>query len=201
MRSRKRYIIVSIILLVLVGRACLHAIDPIKSFTIEGKLVFTDKYDPDAKVCIPAAYTGTNGKIEGQYRINGIIKGGKGLKERVSLHPTKGIVISTQWQSNNGFQQHVLIKDGKMRKFRDKRRFRRRALCNDAANPDSLFIIETKCRMTMNEFAEVLSKHSTNAVNLDMGRWGYGWNEKRKLSRWAAPFKSWQTNWIVVKGK
>lgn len=201
MRSRKRYIIVSIILLVLVGRACLHAIDPIKSFTIEGKLVFTDKYDPDAKVCIPAAYTGTNGKIEGQYRINGIIKGGKGLKERVSLHPTKGIVISTQWQSNNGFQQHVLIKDGKMRKFRDKRRFRRRALCNDASNPDSLFIIETKCRMTMNEFAEVLSKHSTNAVNLDMGRWGYGWNEKRKLSRWAAPFKSWQTNWIVVKGK
>lgn len=201
MRSRKRYIIVSIILLVLVGRACLHAINPIKSFTIEGKLVFTDKYDPDAKVCIPAAYTGTNGKIEGQYRINGIIKGGKGLKERVSLHPTKGIVISTQWQSNNGFQQHVLIKDGKMRKFRDKRRFRRRALCNDASNPDSLFIIETKCRMTMNEFAEVLSKHSTNAVNLDMGRWGYGWNEKRKLSRWAAPFKSWQTNWIVVKEK
>ena len=201
MRSRKRYIIVSIILVVLVGRACLHAINPIKSFTIEGKLVFTDKYDPDAKVCIPAAYTGTNGKIEGQYRINGIIKGGKGLKERVSLHPTKGIVISTQWQSNNGFQQHVLIKDGKMRKFRDKRRFRRRALCNDASNPDSLFIIETKCRMTMNEFAEVLSKHSTNAVNLDMGRWGYGWNEKRKLSRWAAPFKSLQTNWIVVKGK
>ena len=201
MRSRKRYIIVSIILLVLVGRACLHVINPIKSFTIEGELVFTDKYDPDAKVCIPAAYTETNGKIEGQYRINGIIKGGKGLKERVSLHPTKGIVISTQWQSNNGFQQHVLIKDGKMRKFRDKRRFRRRALCNDASNPDSLFIIETKCRMTMNEFAEVLSKHSTNAVNLDMGRWGYGWHEKRKLSRWAAPFKSWQTNWIVVKGK
>ena len=198
MRSRRRYIVISIILLVLVGRACLHYINPIKSFPIEGKLVFTDKYDPDAKVCIPAAYTGTNGKIEGQYRINGITKGGKGLKERVSLHPTKGIVISTQWQSANGFQQHVLVKDGKVRSFRDKRRFRRRALCNDASNPDSLFIIESRCRMTMNEFAAVLSKHSTNAVNLDMGRWGYGWNDKRKLSRWAAPFKSWQTNWIVI---
>ena len=110
MRSRRRYIVISIILLVLVGRTCLHYINPIKSFPIEGKLVFTDKYDPDAKVCIPAAYTGTNGKIEGQYRINGITKGGKGLKERVSLHPTKGIVISTQWQSANGFQQHVLVK-------------------------------------------------------------------------------------------
>ena len=199
MRSRRRYIIISIILLVLVGRTCLHYINPIKSFPIEGKLVFTDKYDPDAKVCIPAAYTGTNGKIEGQYRINGITKGGKGLKERVSLHPTKGIVISTQWQSANGFQQHVLVKDSKVRSFRDKRRFRRRALCNDASNPDSLFIIESRCRMTMNEFAAVLSKHSTNAVNLDMGRWGYAWNDKRKLSRWAAPFKSWQTNWIVVQ--
>ena len=198
MRSRRRYIVISIILLVLVGRACLHYINPIKSFPIEGKLVFTDKYDPDAKVCIPAAYTGTNGKIEGQYRINGITKGGKGLKERVSLHPTKGVVISTQWQSSNGFQQHVLVKDGKVRNFRDKRRFRRRALCNDASNPDSLFIIESKCRMTMNEFADILSKHSTNAINLDMGRWGYGWNDKRKLSRWAAPFKSWQTNWIVI---
>lgn len=198
MRSRRRYIVISIILLVLVGRACLHYINPIKSFPIEGKLVFTDKYDPDAKVCIPAAYTGTDEKIEGQYRINGVTKGEKRLKERVSLHPTKGIVISTQWQSANGFQQHILVKDGKVRSFRDKCRFRRRALCNDASNPDSLFIIESRCRMTMNEFAAVLSKHSTNAVNLDMGRWGYGWNDKRKLSRWAAPFKSWQTNWIVI---
>ena len=198
MRPRKRYIVISIVLLVLVGRSCLHSINPIRSLPIEGKLLFTDKYNPDAKICIPAAYTGTDGKIEGQYRINGITKGGKGLKERVSLHPTKGVVISTQWQSSNGFQQHVLVKDGKVRSFRDKRRFRRRALCNDASNPDSLFIIESRCRMTMNEFAAVLSKHSTNAINLDMGRWGYGLNDKRKLSRWAAPFKSWQTNWIVI---
>lgn len=198
MRSRRRYIIISIILLVLVGRTCLHYINPIKSFPIEGKLVFTDKYDPDAKVCIPAAYTRMDGEIEGLYRINGVTGGRKTLKERVSLHPTKGIVISTQWQSANGFQQHILVKDGTMRHFKDQRKFRRRALCNDASNPDSLFIIESRGRMTMNEFAEVLSEHSTNAVNLDMGRWGYAWNDKRKLSRWAAPFKGWQTNWIVI---
>ena len=198
MRSRKRYVIFSIILLVLVGRAGMHHIKPVRSFPIEGNLIFTDKYDPDAKVCIPAAYTGTDGKIEGLYRINGVTRGGKTIKELISLHPTKGIVISTQWQSANGFQQHVLVKGGEVRRFKDKRRFRRRALCNDASNPDSLFIIESKSRMTMNEFAEILSQHSTNAVNLDMGRWGYGWNDKRKLTRWAAPFKGWQTNWIVI---
>lgn len=199
MRLRRKHIICSIVLLILVGRAFLNSIIPIRSFPIEGKLVFTDKYAPDAKLCIPAAYTGTDEKIEGLYRINGVSKGGQSLKERVSLHPTKGIVISTQWQSANGFQQHVLVKNGKVRSFKDKRKFRRRALCNDASNPDSLFIIESKSRMTMNEFAEAVSKHATNAVNLDMGRWGYGWNDKRKLSRWAAPFKNWQTNWIVVE--
>lgn len=198
MSSRRRYVVILIILLVLVGRACLHSTNPISNIPLEGKIVFTDKCDPDAKICIPAAYTGTNGKIEGQYRINGVTKGEKGLKERVSLHPTKGIVISTLWQSANGFQQHILVKDGTIRHFKDQRKFRRRALCNDASNPDSLFIIESRDRMTMNEFAEILSEYSTNAVNLDMGRWGYAWNDKRKLSRWAAPFKSWQTNWIVI---
>lgn len=183
MRSRRRYIICSIILIVLVGRAWIHSVNPLRSFPIKGQLVFTDKYAPDAKLCIPAAYTGTDRKIEGLYRINGVSKGGKSLKERVSLHPTKGIVISTQWQSANGFQQHVLVKNGKVRSFKDKRKFRRRDLCNDASNPDSLFIIESKSRMTMNEFAETVSKHATNAVNLDMGRWGYGWNDKRRLSR------------------
>lgn len=198
MRSRRRYFICFIILLILVGRAWIHTVDPVMSFPIEGKLVFTDKYDPDAKVCIPAAYTRMDGKIEGLYRINGVTGGRKTLKERVSLHPTKGIVISAQWQSANGFQQHILVKDGTMRHFKDQRKFRRRALCNDASNPDSLFIIESRGRMTMNEFAEVLTEYSTNAVNLDMGRWGYAWIDKRNLSRWAAPFKGWQTNWIVI---
>ena len=198
MRSRRRYLICFIILLFLVGRAWIHTVNPVMSYPIEGKLVFTDKYDPNAKVCIPAAYTRMDGEIEGLYRINGVTGGRKTLKERVSLHPTKGFVISTQWQSANGFQQHILVKDGTMRHFKDQRKFRRRALCNDASNPDSLFIIESRGRMTMNEFAEVLSEHSTNAVNLDMGRWGYAWNDKRKLSKWAAPFKGWQTNWIVI---
>ncbi len=198
MKSRRRYIICFIILIILVGRAWIHTVNPLRSFPIQGELVFTDKYDPDAKVCIPAAYTRMDGKIEGLYRINGVTGGRETLKERVSLHPTKGIVISTQWQSANGFQQHILVKDGKKRHFKDQRKFRRRALCNDASNPDSLFIIESRDRMTMNEFAEVLSEHSTNAVNLDMGRWGYGWNDKMKLSMWAVLFKGWQTNWIVI---
>ena len=164
---------------------------------IQGNLEFTDKYQPDATVCIPSAYTDGDGKIVGQYRINNRSYGSKVFKERVSLHPSKGLVISSDWTSANGFQQHVLVKNGKVRSFKDKRKFRRRALCSDDSKPGSYLIIESTRRMTMNEFSAEVAKHSNNAVNLDMGRWGYGWIGEKKLSRWTRIYKNWQTNWIV----
>ena len=51
----------------------------------------------------------------------------------------------------------------------------------------------------MNEFAAEVARYSKNAVNLDMGRWGYGWIENKIHSPWAIVFKHWQTNWIVCK--
>lgn len=53
--------------------------------------------------------------------------------------------------------------------------------------------------MTMNEFASEILKYSYNAVNLDMGRWGYGWIGKKVLIPWAIVFRHWQTNWIYCK--
>ena len=160
--------------------------DKVKIIPIEGQLGFTDTYIPDASLCIPAAYTGFHDDIEGEYRINGKTYGTQSLKERVSIHPQKGLLISRNWQSDTGFQQHVLVKDGKVRSFRDKRRFCRRALCCSKEDPAKLFIIQSRDKMTMNEFASEISKYSYNAVNLDMGRWGYGWIGKRTLSPWRA---------------
>lgn len=171
--------------------------EKVKVTRIEGTLVFTDEYKPEATICIPAAYTDGDGKIVGQYRIKNKSYGSKYFKERVSLHPSKGLVISSEWTSANGFQQHVLVKNGKVKSFKDKRKFRRRALCSDDSKPGSYVIIESTRRMTMNEFSAEVAKHSNNAVNLDMGRWGYGWIGKKKLSRWTRVYKNWQTNWIV----
>lgn len=36
-----------------------------------GEVHFTDKYNPEARLLIPAAYTGEDGTIEGEYRIDG----------------------------------------------------------------------------------------------------------------------------------
>ena len=152
----------------------------------EGKdLVFTNQYDEDALLMIPAAYTNEDGTIQGEYRIDGKNYGTPSRKERISLHPTRGIIISGSWHSDNGFQQTVLVI--------------RRALCNESKDGCLLMIVESATPMTLSDFAKELSKICYTAVNLDTGNYGYGWYGKMKFSRWAYYNKSKQTNWICIK--
>ena len=172
------------------------AIIPIK----EGKdLIFTNKYDKDALLMIPAAYTNEDGTIQGEYRIGGKIYGTPSRKERISLHPAKGIVISGSWHSGNGFQQTVLVKNGRARMHDDTRKRIRRALCNENSTGCSFMIVESAAPMTLSDFAKELSKICYTAVNLDTGNYGYGWYGKLKFSRWAYYNKNKQTNWICIK--
>ena len=172
------------------------AIIPIK----EGKyLIFTSQYDKDALLMIPAAYTNEDGTIQGEYRIDGKIYGTPSRKERISLHPTKGIIISGSWHSDNGFQQTVLVKNGKERMHDDNRKRIRRALCNESKDGCLLMIVESATPMTLSDFAKELSKICYTAVNLDTGNYGYGWYGKMRFSRWAYYNKGRQTNWICIK--
>ena len=174
----------------------LLAIIPIK----EGKyLIFTSQYDKDALLMIPAAYTNEDGTIQGEYRIDGKIYGTPSRKERISLHPVKGIVISGSWHSDNGFQQTVLVKNGRARMHDDSRKRIRRALCNESKDGCLLMIVESATPMTLSDFAKELSKICYTAVNLDTGNYGYGWYGKMKFSRWAYYNKGKQTNWICIK--
>ena len=172
------------------------AIIPIK----EGKyLIFTSQYDKDALLMIPAAYTNEDGTIQGEYRIDGKIYGTPSRKERISLHPVKGIVISGSWHSDNGFQQTVLVKNGRARMHDDSRKRIRRALCNESKDGCLLMIVESATPMTLSDFAKELSKICYTAVNLDTGNYGYGWYGKMKFSRWSYYNKGKQTNWICIK--
>lgn len=170
-------------------------------FPIEdsGRLRFTDQYDPEALLMIPAAYTGKDGEIEGEYRINGEVFGTPSRKERISLHPTRGIVISGSWHSGNGFQQTVLVKNGRPRMHEDARRRFRRALCNEDKTGCSLMIVESSVPMTLSDFAKDLSNICWSAVNLDMGDYGYGWYGDIRFSRWAYYNRGRQTNWLCIK--
>ena len=165
---------------------------------IPQNIEFTNEYKPDAYMCFPAAYTNTDGKILGEYRIDGKTYGNKNFKERVSLHPTKGILINSRWKADNGFQQHILVKGKIARSFKDTRKCFRRALCNETADTNTPLIIMSLYPMTLSEFAQELAKHCDSAVNLDMGNFGYGWKGKIKYSLWAYYNKDSQTNWLVV---
>ena len=162
---------------------------------IKGNLQFTAIFDSSATLLIPAAYTLKDGTIEGEYRIAGKTFGTPTRKERISLHPTKGLIISGKWHSDYGFQQTVLIKNRKIRYHDDPHKRFRRAL---ATVDGQLCILQSCIPMTLNQFSESIQPYCTNAVNLDMGDYGYGWYNSKKFSWWAKYNQNNQTNWIYI---
>lgn len=168
---------------------------PIKVYELpEGDLSWSTERPQNARLCVPAAFTDTEGNVQGEYRLGGVIH-----------HPNKRLKVSilkdifyvdSKWHSDTGFQQLILVYNNKTRRFRDERKFIRRALCKKDRH---VFIVESTRRMTLNEFAEECGKISSNAVYLDMGEYGYGYVEDIILSPWAYFSRNKQTNWLYIK--
>ena len=108
--------------------------------------------------------------------------------------------ISNKWLSDNGFQQLTLVYNSQAMSFSDPRKKMRRALCKDAKEA---FLLESNERMTLSDFAVECSKCSTNATNLDMGEYGYGYIKKNNIERplfgRAFLMRNKQTNWLYIE--
>ena len=138
----------------------------------KGELKWSLTRPQNAKMCIPAAFTRTDGKIWGAYRYDGkTYQANKRLITKVSLKDDM-FYISKKWLSDNGFQQYPLVYNSKPMKSYDSRKTIRRALCKDK---NGAFILESNYPMTLSDFALECSKRSTNAVYLDMGEYGFGY--------------------------
>ena len=166
----------------------------------QGELKWSDTKPKNAKMCIPAAFTGEDGKISGSYRYDGkTYQNGQALNMRVSLKD-ESFYISKNWMSDNGFQQLTLVYNSKPMKFRDSSKAIRRALCKDE---NGAFILQSNYPMTLDKFAIECSKHSTNATYLDMGEYGYGYIKQNHLVRplyiWGFFTRDKQTNWIYIE--
>lgn len=92
--TMKRLIIITTSILMCIGICSYiskNAKESLTIFNINGDICFTHKYDKDADICIPDAYTTKGGDIQGEYRINGVTKGIQSRKERVSIHPVDAL--------------------------------------------------------------------------------------------------------------
>ena len=165
----------------------------------EGELKWSYIKPENAKMCLPAAFTGLDGKIMGSYRYDGKNYQSNRYYRKVSLKGDK-FYISRNWLSDNGFQQLTLVCDSKPMKFYDSRITIRRALCKDE---NGAFILQSNYPMTMSAFAVECAKCCTNAAYLDMGEYGYGYIKK---GRFMIPLYIWgffsrhkQTNWIYIE--
>lgn len=167
----------------------------------EGDLKWSYERPKDAKFCVAAAFTDSIGnKIIGQYRYKGETHQKKNKKMVIVSLKGNMFYISDNWLSDNGFQQWPLVYDSRTIKFKDPRKKRRRALCKDAKGA---FLLESNERMTLSDFAVECSKCSTNATNLDMGEYGYGYIKKNNIERplfgRAFLMRNKQTNWLYIE--
>lgn len=191
-------LIISLIILVL---TFWHIDSKVTRFDLpKGELKWSYTKPQNAKMCLPAAFTGLDGKISGSYRYEGkTYQTNQIMRMKVSLKENK-FFISRKWLSDNGFQQYALVYNSKPMKFRDSRKTIRRALCKDK---NGAFILESNYPMTLSEFAMECGKRSTNAVYLDMGEYGFGYIKNkffvRPLYIWGFFSRHKQTNWIYVE--
>lgn len=190
-----------IALSILIACAIFCFVCPIKRIELpEGDLKWSTEKPTNAKLCVPAAFTTKGGEVFGAYTINGIRRNTIRGKTLISLKGNSFIVCK-KWKSNCGFQQYPLVCDNKIIKFRDARRFVRRALCKDRSG--NAFLLESRYPMTLNEFAIHCQKRATDAIYLDMGSFGFGYYKKYgitiPLAIWAYYNVGKQTNWLYVE--
>lgn len=165
----------------------------------KGELQWSTHRPSNASLCVPAAYSeNMEGVICGQYNINGYFGTRMNRLHFVSLKDNS-FILDKKWHSSVGFQQHALVYNSKVRSFSDSRKSIRRALCKKNGRA---FILESYYPMTLSAFARECGKHATDALNLDMGIYGFGYyswhNIKLPLSPWAFFWKKRQSNWLYI---
>ncbi len=165
----------------------------------EGDLKWSMSRPENAKMCLPAAFTGKDGNVEGSYRLDG--KNYQTNHKRKTSLVGNTFVVSAQWQSDNGFQMVTLVYNGAAVQLnKDDTKKIRRALGKFA---DETFILQSDRPLTLQAFADLCTRYCDYAVYLDMGKYGYGFikypegTKHLHLRAYLSQFK--QTNWLYIE--
>lgn len=148
-----------------------------------------NKEDKRIVLCIPAAFTGAYGGIDGVYalagqvfnkpddKIGGVVVVHGGRCSVLSAPAGKigdGFLQSIRNQKADCFQQFQVVANGKGERFRDSSRFQRRGIA--ILKDGTTAIVESAEPITLTQFGEdTASMGVEQLAYTDMGPWDEGW--------------------------
>lgn len=194
---------------------------PQEKFALEFRITRPLSTDNDIVLCIPAAFTRHDNKIDGVFISNGIIGNETAINHELGgameiengqcklLSTNKGATLnrpflnSIQQSKGSLFQQFLLVHNGTPAVFRDQSKFQRRAIA--LTKEGNFKIFESDKAITFSTFNNDLAALGvTEALYFDMGAWDEGWYRHattgkaitigldRSLTRR-------QSNWLILK--
>lgn len=149
--------------------------------------------DTRIELCVPAAFTTHDNKIDGVYVVDGAVfnasatnaqLGGalvvidghaKGVATESGALLSKDVLNRITEKQGSLFQQFLIVQDGKAATFKDKSKFQRRAIV-EFRNGDGVAVVESTTAIPFTTFnADLVELGAQQAIYTDMGAWDEGW--------------------------
>jgi hypothetical protein len=193
----------------------------------QGKFVFEfcttrpSTADKDVVLCIPAAFTRHDNKIDGVFISNGVIGNASAINHELGgamviekghcklLATNKATTLSpafleaVQKAKGSLFQQFLIVHKGSPAVFRDQSKFQRRAIA--LTKQGTFKIFESDKAITFSTFNNDLAALGVGeALYFDMGAWDEGWYRDATTGRIIIigldrSRTDRQSNWLVLK--
>lgn len=193
----------------------------------QGKFVFEfcttrpSTADKDVMLCIPAAFTRHDNKIDGVFISSGVIGNAGAINHELggamviengqckllatnkatTLTPT--FLESVQKAKGSLFQQFLIVHNGSAATFRDQSKFQRRAIA--LTKQGTFKIFESDKPIAFSTFNNDLAALGVSeALYFDMGAWDEGWYRHATTGRTITigldrSHTDRQSNWLVLK--
>lgn len=177
--------------------------------------------DNDIVLCIPAAFTRHDNKIDGVFVASGAIGNATAVNRQLGgamviakghcklLDTNKSALLSLEFletiRKANGslFQQFLLVHNGKPAVFRDQSKFQRRAIGLTKQGTYKIFQSDKAISFTAFN-RDLVSMGVTEALYFDMGAWDEGWYRHATTDKTITigldrSRTDRQSNWLVLK--
>lgn len=177
--------------------------------------------DNNIVLCIPAAFTRHDNKIDGVFVANGAVDNATAINRELGgamsiksghcklLDTNKGALLSPEFLESlkkdnvSLFQQFLLVHNGTPATFRDQSKFQRRAI--GLTKQGAYKIFQSDKAISFSTFnSNLVSMGVTEALYFDMGAWDEGWYRHATTGKTISigldrSRTDRQSNWLILK--